>query len=161
MIINQSYLFAIFMINGIIIGILFDIFRILRKTIKTNDIFTYIEDIIFWIMTGATILYNAFIFNNGEIRLFMLLAIALGCFIYMILLSSKVIKINVTIINYIKQILINILKIFALPFRHIYKLLKKILLNPIVVVFINLRNFYKKILKNIKIKQKSKNKIKI
>ena len=34
MIINQSYLFAIFMINGIIIGILFDIFRILRKIIK-------------------------------------------------------------------------------------------------------------------------------
>ena len=67
MIINQAYIFAVFMINGIIIGILFDIFRILRKTIKTNDIFTYIEDIIFWIMTGATILYNAFIFEFSMI----------------------------------------------------------------------------------------------
>ena len=152
MIINQSYLFAIFMINGIIIGILFDIFRILRKTIKTNDIFTYVEDIIFWILTGATILYSAFVFNNGEIRLFMFLAIILGCFIYMVLLSSKVIKINVTIINFIKQILINILKILALPFQYIYKLLKKILLNPIVFTFINLRKFYKKILNNLKIK---------
>lgn len=161
MIINQSYLFAIFMINGIIIGILFDIFRILRKTIKTNDIFTYVEDIIFWILTGAIILYSAFVFNNGEIRLFMFLAIILGCFIYMVLLSSKVIKINVTIINFIKQILINILKILALPFQYIYKLLKKILLNPIVFTFINLRKFYKKILNNLKIKQKDKNKIKI
>ena len=161
MIINQSYLFAIFMINGIIIGILFDIFRILRKTIKTNDIFTYVEDIIFWILTGATILYSAFVFNNGEIRLFMFLAIILGCFIYMVLLSSKVIKINVIIINFIKQILINILKILALPFQYIYKLLKKILLNPIVFTFINLRKFYKKILNNLKIKQKDKNKIKI
>lgn len=161
MIINQSYLFAIFMINGIIIGILFDIFRILRKTIKTNDIFTYVEDIIFWILTGATILYSAFVFNNGEIRLFMFLAIILGCFIYMVLLSSKVIKINVTIINFIKQILINILKILALPFQYIYKLLKKILLNPIVFTFINLRKFYKKILNNLKIKPKDKNKIKI
>lgn len=161
MIINQSYLFAIFMINGIIIGILFDIFRILRKTIKTNDIFTYVEDIIFWILTGATILYSAFVFNNGEIRLFMFLAIILGCFIYMVLLSSKVIKINVTIINFIKQIFINILKILALPFQYIYKLLKKILLNPIVFTFINLRKFYKKILNNLKIKPKDKNKIKI
>lgn len=161
MIINQSYLFAIFMINGIIIGILFDIFRILRKTIKTNDIFTYVEDIIFWILTGATILYSAFVFNDGEIRLFMFLAIILGCFIYMVLLSSKVIKINVTIINFIKQILINILKILTLPFQYIYKLLKKILLNPIVFTFINLRKFYKKILNNLKIKLKDKNKIKI
>ena len=131
MIINQSYLFAIFMINGIIIGILFDIFRILRKIIKTSDMFTYLEDIIFWILTGATILYSAFVFNNGQIRLFMFLAIILGCFIYMILLSSKVIKINVTIINFIKQILIKILKILALPFQYIYKFLRKILLNPI------------------------------
>ncbi|MEI3356280.1 MAG: spore cortex biosynthesis protein YabQ [Clostridia bacterium] len=165
MIINQSYLFAIFMINGIIIGILFDIFRILRKIIKTSDMFTYLEDIIFWILTGATILYSAFVFNNGQIRLFMFLAIILGCFIYMILLSSKVIKINVTIINFIKQILIKILKILALPFQYIYKLLRKILLNPIVLVFINIRKkfiyFYKKISNNLKIKQKDKNKIKI
>lgn len=165
MIINQSYLFAIFMINGIIIGILFDIFRILRKIIKTSDMFTYLEDIIFWILTGATILYSAFVFNNGQIRLFMFLAIILGCFIYMIFLSSKVIKINVTIINFIKQILIKILKILALPFQYIYKLLRKILLNPIVLVFINIRKkfiyFYKKISNNLKIKQKDKNKIKI
>lgn len=165
MIIEQFYLFAIFMINGIIIGLLFDIFRILRKTIKTSDMFTYLEDIIFWILTGIIILYSAFTFNNGQIRLFMFLAIILGCFIYMILLSSKVIKINVTIINFIKQILIKTLKILALPFQYIYKLLRKILLNPIVLVFINIRKrciyFYKKISNNSKIKQKDKNKIKI
>ena len=83
----------------------------------------------------------------------------------MILLSSKIIKINVTIINFIKQILIKILKILALPFQYIYKLLRKILLNPIVLVFINIRKkfiyFYKKISNNSKIKQKDKNKIKI
>lgn len=165
MIINQSYLFAIFMINGIIIGILFDIFRILRKIIKTSDIFTYLEDIIFWILTGTIILYSAFVFNNGQIRLFMFLAIILGCFIYMILLSSKVIKINVTIINFIKQILLKILKILALPFLFIYKLLKKLLLHPIILIFINIRKkclyFYKKISNNSKIKSKDKNKIKI
>ena len=35
---NQAYLFMIFSLVGIIIGLLFDIFRISRKTIKTNDI---------------------------------------------------------------------------------------------------------------------------
>ena len=42
---NQAYLFLIFTINGILIGFLFDIFRILRKSFKTNDLITYIEDI--------------------------------------------------------------------------------------------------------------------
>ena len=52
MVTNQAYLFCIFIINGIIIGILFDFFRILRKTFKTSDLITYIEDSMFWILTG-------------------------------------------------------------------------------------------------------------
>ena len=82
MIINQGYLFLIFIINGIIIGLLFDFFRILRKSFKTKDTITYIEDILFWILTGVVILYSIFTFNNGEIRLFMFLAIILGIILY-------------------------------------------------------------------------------
>ena len=56
MILNQAYIFLIFVINGFLIGILFDIFRILRKSFKTKDIITYIEDILFWILTGLLLL---------------------------------------------------------------------------------------------------------
>ena len=85
---NQLELFLIFIINGIIIGILFDIFRVLRKTFKTNDLVTYLEDILFWILTGIIVLYSIFTFNNGEIRLFMFLAIFIGAVIYLFLFSS-------------------------------------------------------------------------
>ena len=50
---DQAYLFLIFIANGIIIGILFDFFRILRKTFKTSDMITYVEDLLFWILTGS------------------------------------------------------------------------------------------------------------
>ena len=33
---NQAYTFIIFIINGIIIGFLFDCFRIIRKSFKTE-----------------------------------------------------------------------------------------------------------------------------
>ena len=59
MISNQANLFLIFTINGVIIGLLFDFFRILRRSFKTKDIITYIEDIIFWILTRIC----NFIFN--------------------------------------------------------------------------------------------------
>ena len=39
---NQIYLFAIYMLCGIVIGIGFDIFRVLRKSFRTSDMVTYI-----------------------------------------------------------------------------------------------------------------------
>ena len=143
---NQTNLFLIFIVNGIIIGLLFDFFRILRKTFKTSDIITYIEDIIFWILTGFIILYSTFTFNNGEIRLFLFLGIILGVILYILFISSYIIKINVSIINYLK------------------KIMKKTFLKPISFVIINIRKFstnsLKKIYYNIKSISKTKNSIK-
>lgn len=153
MAINQAYLFFIFIINGIVIGLLFDFFRISRKVFKTNDVMTYIEDVLFWILTGAIVLYSIFIFNNGEIRLFMFLGIVLGAFLYMILISSYVIKINVKIINFL-----------MIPFKFIYKVLHKLLLKPVNFLIINIRksftNFGIKIYNNLKRPKKEKNIVK-
>lgn len=160
MVTNQVYLFLIFVINGIIIGLLFDFFRISRKVFNTNDIITYIEDILFWLITGCIVLYSIFVFNNGELRLFMFLGIALGSFIYMLFVSSYIIKINVKIINILKQIF----GILLIPIKFFYKILHKIFLKPITFLFINIRksstNFAKKIYKNLKIHKKSKNIVK-
>ena len=75
MVINQANLFLVFTINGILIGLLFDIFRILRKSFRTSDIITYCEDLLFWILTGFLLLYSIFTFSNGEVRLYMFLAV--------------------------------------------------------------------------------------
>lgn len=143
MVTNQAYLFLIFIVNGIIIGLLFDFFRIIRKVIPTNDISTYIEDILFWLLTGASILYSIFVFNNGEMRLFMFLGIILGTFIYLITLSSYIIKINVKIINTI-----------LIPFKIIYRLMRKIIFKPITFLIINIRKSFTNF---VKIPRKTKN----
>ena len=135
MVTNQAYLFLIFIVNGIIIGLLFDFFRISRRVIKTNDFITYIEDILFWILTGFIVLYSIFIFNNGELRLYMFVGILLGTIFYMLFISSYIIKVNVTIINFI----IKILKTLLIPFKIIYKILRKTILRPITFLFINIR----------------------
>ena len=155
MVTNQAYLFLIFMINGIIIGILFDFFRILRKSFKTADAITYIEDSLFWILTGAILLYSIFVFCNGEIRLFMFLGVLLGTIIYMLIASKSVIKINVSIITFIK-------KIVAIPINIICRIFRKLLFKPISFVIINIKkistNLFKNTynnLKNIKFKKKT------
>ena len=144
MISNQAILFFIFIIIGIIIGLLFDFFRILRKTFETNDIVTYIEDFIFWILTGAIILYSIFTFNNGEIRLFMFLGIIIGLTIYILCLSNHVIKINVLIFTFIKNIISRILHIILIPFTFLVKGFKKLFFRPITFCIFNLKKWSKK-----------------
>ena len=156
MVTNQVFLSFIFIVNGIVIGLLFDFFRILRKTFKTKDIVTYIQDILFWILTGIILLYSIFTFNNGEIRLFMFLAIMIGISIYMLIFSSYIIKINVYILRKIIFICKKIAEFLILPFRLIYKGMSKIF-KPIKFIIINVRRkVYKKVnkIKKIIIKYK-------
>ena len=124
---NQAYLCLVFSLTGVAIGILFDFFRILRRSIKTSNLVTYIQDILFWILTGIIVLYSIWYFNNGELRIFVFLGLIIGILIYMTTLSSIIVKIFTKILVFG----INILKV---PFKIIYSLISKII-KGIVVLF--------------------------
>lgn len=162
---NQLISFSIFIIVGCVIGIIFDVFRILRKSFKTKDIVTYLEDILFWIIAGIILLYSIFKFNNGELRFYLFLGILTGISLYITLISSYFIKINVTVIKFIKKIIHQLLKIILLPIQLILKILRKILIKPISFIFINIRafstkkiSFLKNKLKKLKINKKAQKK---
>lgn len=159
MITDQAYIFMIFILNGILIGLLFDIFRILRKTFSTKDFITYIEDILFWIITGMLVLYSVFRFNNGEIRLYMFVAIFIGVISYMLLLSSHIIKINVHIINFVKKVVGRIVNIVIKPFKICFKFLYKFFIRPLKNLFTKIRllfaNIFKKLYNTSKKNQKT------
>lgn len=126
---NQAYLFLIFTFTGMAIGILFDIFRALRKNFNTSDILISIQDILFWIITGFMILYNIWYFNDGEIRIFMFLGIILGVLIYILTLSSIIFQLLYKILTIAKSILIKpiqaIIKLFNGVFEGFLKILQK------------------------------------
>ena len=159
MVTNQAYLFLVFTINGILIGLLFEIFRILRRSFKTSDIVTYLQDILFWILTGFILLYSIFTFSNGEIRFYMFLGVFLGCLVYMLIFSKYFININVKIILVLKKVIGKILSIIIFPIKIIIKFIKKIFFKPINFVTINIKKFktnYQKKIKNVFKMQKKK-----
>ena len=131
---NQAYLFIVFSLTGVIIGLLFDFFRILRRSFKTSNIITYFEDVLFWILTGVLILYNIWYFNNGEIRIYMFLGIIMGGLIYMLTLSN-------IIISLLSKILILIVKVLELPFKTLFSIFHKFF-TVIMKIF---NNFSKKL----------------
>lgn len=148
---NQAILFLIFILNGILIGLLFDFFRILRRSFKTKDFITYLEDILFWILTGLIILYSIFTFNNGQIRLFIFLGLILGVSIYILTISRYVMKISITIISLFKKIIHFIINILSYPYNFIHKILKKIVIRPALFIANNLKKSFNKLARKINI----------
>ena len=147
---NQLFNLFIFIITGIVIGILFDIFRIIRKSFKTPDIITYIEDIIFWIAAGCILLFTIFTFNNGEIRIYVFIGLIFGLAIYMLTLSKYFIKVNVTVLNIIK-------KVVWYPISIIYNFIKKIIFRPLYHIFINVKRKIAKLFKSTNKKTENNN----
>ena len=135
---NQIYSLLIFTITGILIGIIFDIFRVIRKTFKTPDFITYIEDLIFWMITGVLLLFTILKFNNGEIRSYIFVGLGVGIIIYLLAISKLFIKVNVIIISFFK-------KIISFIFKYIVKLFKITICNPIHLFVINIREPISKI----------------
>ena len=92
MLVEQVYVFLWSIVVGVILAILFDLFRALRfKGIK--DIWVYIQDIIFWIVAAVVIIASTFIINEGELRGYMLIGYLLGAGFYVLLFSKFVLHI--------------------------------------------------------------------
>lgn len=151
---EQIFIFIIFILNGFIIGLLFDCFRILRISFKTPDFITYVEDALLGILSGILILFSIFKFNNGELRLYPFIGLILGILLYLLAFSKVFIHINIFIIKIIKKI---VNKLIIIPSKFIYRILKKILFKPIILICINIRKIFSKI--NIFKSRKIKNKL--
>lgn len=115
---NQIRILCIFSLTGISIGLIFDFFRIRRRVLKITDFLTYIEDILFWIISGIILIFTIMKYTDGEIRIYMVLGIIIGLLLYFLLISKFIIKFFVSILRFI-------LKIFSKIFSPIKKILKK------------------------------------
>lgn len=121
----QLYNFFIFIVLGLIVAFIFDIFRILRKKFKTNNIITYIEDVLFWIISGFLIISAIFKFNDGELRLYLFLGILIGIVMYMLLFAKLINVIFLKILTPVQVIIDFFLSLFKKFYNFINKTIKK------------------------------------
>ena len=125
MIYEQGKIFCVFFILGILCGFIFDFFRALRKTIKTNNIITYIEDIGFFLIIGLMLLRSILIFSNGEIRFYIFFAIIFGIIIYILTIGNLCAIMFNVILSSLKNLLLFLIKIIKIPIKIIKSVLKK------------------------------------
>ncbi len=102
---SQEQTFMLFFIIGSIIGILFDIFRVIRKSFKTPDNITFLEDLIYIILSGSLIIYSIIKINGGEVRFYLFLGILFGIMIYFLTISNLCVIILYEFVKICKKIL--------------------------------------------------------
>ena len=96
-------------IAGMITGVLFDIYRIIRGIKNPKAILTFFCDIIFWVFSAFVIFIFLLYTNYAFMEVYIFLYIALGTYIYLKLLSRFFTYINHKIIKTL-GIIIRILK---------------------------------------------------
>ena len=128
---NELLVFFSSFIGGVLMGIIFDFFRIIRKIKKHGDILTAIEDILFWIISSVLVFFIVLYFNSGEIRWYIFVALVIGSVLYYLTISSFLRKIVLWIISFLIKIIKFLIKSITFPFIFILKPLKK----PILILF--------------------------
>ena len=106
-------------ISGVLTGILFDLYRIIRG-VKIPKVIIIIEDILFWILTAIIVftflLYTNYAFLGPYVYVFMILTLI----IYLKFISPSVLKIEKYIINIAIKFIRILFKNIIYPIKIIY-----------------------------------------
>lgn len=96
-------------IAGLIIGIFFDVYRIIKGREKIKVI-SMLEDILFWILCSIGIFIFLLKFNYGFLNLYVYIFIFIGMLIYFSLFSKRLLEVERFFIKEILKIIRVILK---------------------------------------------------
>ena len=121
MIQNQTYVFLISVLVGMLLAIIFDFFRLLRRKGDTPNYIVYIQDLLYWIIVTFIIIMSAFLTNDGELRGYMFVGYILGAVIYMVTISTYILKVFSKVLDFFESIIKNIFKTFNKLFKKIKK----------------------------------------
>jgi spore cortex biosynthesis protein YabQ len=108
---------------GIIIGILYDIYRVLKGSRRGDRFITSIWDVLFLAAAMLVVLWALFSSNYGDIRAYVFIGFIVGFFLYDKILG----RIAVALFLFVKKNVVFFFKttnnLFVLPFQFLFNLL--------------------------------------
>lgn len=118
-IVDELYIFLIAINYGLIIGGIYDFYRVFRYFSKPKKILTAIEDILFWIIVTLIVFTFLVRKTDGIIRGFVLLGFIIGYSFYFKVISKYSYLLLKKIFKLIFDLISEIIKIILYPFRKI------------------------------------------
>ena len=131
---GQEKIFAVMLVFGAVMGVLFDMFKIKRRLLGNSVPVIFLDDLIFSLVSVIAFLFTVFVANNGIFRWFEVFFAALGFCLYRLTLSKFVLIVfykiidlflfavrrTLQIIFYPVKCLLNLLYVALLPFLYVF-----------------------------------------
>ena len=105
---------------GLILGIIFDFFRVIRSTLHLKMIATHILDALYWIISIGIAFGLLILINWGELRFYIFLGIILGAGVYYKLIS-----------RYMMYIFFRAIHVSRVCIVYVNKTIRWLIINPI------------------------------
>ena len=96
---NQVNLIVFSLLSGIITGVFFDIYRIIRGFEKPNKFLTIIQDLLFWTLTSIVVFMFLMYTNEGYISFYVYVCLIAGVYLYLKGLSRAFINVQYKILK--------------------------------------------------------------
>lgn len=120
---HELYVLLGTFIGGLVLGLVFDVFRIYRKNFKGASYLVWLQDILMWATMLAVVYITIFITNSAQLRWYEFAGFGVGAAVYMVTLSRFVVMISSAVIGCIKKAFSFIFFVVLFPFRLLFKLL--------------------------------------
>ncbi len=115
---QQLIVFLYFNAAGLIMGLVFDFFKVFTKVSGKTIFFL---DLLLCLPAAFTFYYILYLLNYGEIRLFVFLAFIAGMFFYYLILSGFICRNLLVIFSALRSVGLKILKLFNILQDFIYR----------------------------------------
>lgn len=114
---SQEYMLMVSVMSGMMLGFVWDIYRIIRHYAKLGNIGTAAGDIAYWILS---VYFSIMIIDDisyGNVRLFILLGFLLGAAVYFYGVSGYTLKLFIFIINSFLFLIKKLIALIAAPIK--------------------------------------------
>lgn len=156
---TQEYMLVVSVMGGMLLGFIWDIYRLVRHYVKMGAFGTALGDLIYWIVSIYISVQLIFYISYGNVRMFILLGFLLGALLYFYGISNYILKICIYVVDLIFKIIKKIALFMIKPIRMAVKKIA-VLLEPLEKKLQKARSNAKKRYKfyKFKVKKISKNK---
>lgn len=119
-ILKELHFFGLAVLRGVWILALYDVIRIIRRVVPHGVLAVALEDAVYWIATALLVFQLLYRENDGAVRGYALLAVAVGMFLYHRTISEW-------LVCRISGVLKRCLHILFRPFVAVYRKLVQVL----------------------------------
>lgn len=122
---GPTYTFAIMAVEGFVIGLIYDIYRVFRWTFKPSKWMIAVLDLLFWIAAALGCFYTLFETNYAEIRFYVFLGLGVGWIFYLLTASRYVIAVLNSLFSFLAGIFKNLGHLVGWPFRFVFNITRR------------------------------------